>query len=304
MGATSELFADIFAPPSAASRTRARYEYRHYGDESVKLRQSKGDISVPVAKGEKTSWRATAQADYDAIDTNERFPNGRLMPNRLWDLGAGISHNRTLEEGRALGVGFDVNSPSDRPFGNGRDVGFNLNATYKIPAEGESLWILFLSASTTRGFLNYVPLPGAAYVFKASENLRLVLGLPFAFALWTPTEGLTVTFSYFPLRNAELRVGVGPRRGLNGYVMANFRARNFRLHGRTDKDERLFNEEGLAQTGVNIPLLGPAVMLEAGGGLSFARSYFLAQKANERAGAPAVRPGNAPFGFAKLQLAF
>ncbi len=287
-----------------ASRKRVRYEYRHYGGEAIKLRQSKGGASIPVAKDENSSWKASAQADYDAIETTERFPNGRQMPNRLWDLGAGISYNRALEEGRALGVGFDVNSPSDRPFGNGRDVGFNLNATYKIPAEGENLWILFLSASTTRGFLNYVPLPGAAYVYKASDSLRLVIGLPFAFLLWTPAETLTVTFSYFPLRNAELRLGMGPRRGLNGYVMANFRARNFRLHGRTDKDERLFNEEGLAQAGVNIPLLGPAVMLEAGGGHAFARSYFLAQKANERGSAPAIKPGNASFGFAKLNLTF
>lgn len=300
--ATGEMFAEIFAPPGLAQRARARAEYRHYGDESVNLRQTKLDASVPVASTEESRWRAHAQADYDALETKERFANGRLLPNRLWDLGAGVSHSRNLDGDRTAGGGFTVSSPGDRPFGRGRDFGFNLNLTYKVPAEGESAWIFFLSASNTRGFLNYVPLPGAAYAFKAGERLRLVMGIPFVLALWMPSEVVTLTFTYFPLRNAELRLGLGRRRGISGYVLGNFRARNFRLHDRPAKEERLFVEEGLLQAGVNWPLLGPTVTLETGGGLAFARRYFLAESQGNRSGAPTLRPGNVPFGFAKLNL--
>lgn len=300
--AGGEMFAEIFAPPGLAQRTRVRAEYRHYGDESVELRQVKTEASMPVVKTESGGWRAHAQADYDALSSTERFPNGRLLPNRLWDLGGGVSHSRALEEGRTVGGGLTVSSPSDRPFGRGRDYGFNLNLTYKVPAENESAWIFFLSASNTRGFLNYVPLPGAAYAFKAGDRLRLVLGIPFVLAFWMPSEVLTVTFTYFPLRNVELRLGVGARRGLSGYVLGNFRARNFRLHDRPNSDERLFTEEGLAQAGLNVPLLGPAVTLEAGGGYAFARRYFLAESMGDRKDAPSIRPGNTPFGFAKLNL--
>lgn len=301
---SGEMFAEIFAPPGAAQRTRARYEYRHYGDESVTLRQSKGELSVPVSNGDAGSWRASASADYDDISTKERFPNGRQMPNRLWDAGAGVSHQRSLEGGRAAGGTFTVNSPSDRPFGRGRDLGFNLNLNYKIPEENESAWILFVSVSNTRGFLNYIPMLGAAYAFKASDKLRMVVGFPFLVAFWMPSEFVTVTATYFPVRNAELRLGIGPRRGLSGYLLANFRSRTFRLSDRSDKDERLHNEEGLAQAGLNIPLLGPAVTLETGGGWSFARRYYLASGFGGRKDAPRITPGNVGFGFAKLVTAF
>lgn len=303
LASSGEMFAEIFAPPGATQRTRARYEYRHYGEESLTLRQSKGELSVPVSKGDGRSWRASASADYDDIATKERFPNGRQMPNRLWDVGAGVSHQRILEDGKAAGGTFTLNSPSDRPFGRGRDLGFNLNLNYKIPEENESAWILFVSLSNTRGFLNYIPMLGAAYAFKASEKLRMVVGLPFVIAFWMPSEVVTVAATYFPVRNAELRVGIGPRRGLSGYILTNFRSRSFRLSDRTDSDERLHNEEGLAQAGLNIPLLGPALTLETGGGWSFARRYYLASGFGGRKDAPRIMPGSVGFGFAKLVAA-
>lgn len=305
--ASGEMFAELFAPPGAAQRGRAALEFRQYGESEVKLNQTKFDASLPLARNESGSWRTHAQVDYDAIETSgdsTRFSNGRLMPNRLWDIGAGFSHARNLEDGKVAGGSLTIHSPSDRPFGRARDYGFNLNLSLKLPQENESAWILFLSASNTRGFLNYFPLPGAAYAFKANDRLRLVLGLPFVLALWTPADAVTVLFSYFPLRNAEARIGLGKRRGLSGYLLARFRTRNFRLHDRPSSEERLFQEDGLAQAGIQFPLLGPALSLETGAAYAFERRYYLAEKQTQRSSAPTLKPAPVAIGFAKLNAIF
>ena len=306
--ASNDFMGDLMSPPGLTPGARARYEYRHYGNagangENFSLKQSKLDLSAPVISEENNHWRAHASADYDDIRTKAVFPSGRVMPSHLWDIGAGVSHARTVQGDRTLGGNFSLSSASDRPFGAARDMGFSLNVTYKIPEVNEAAWIFFLSMSNTRGFLNYVPLPGAAYAFKAGERTRLVLGIPFLMAIWKPTDLWTVTFLYFPIRTTELRVSYGSLRGLQPYALASFRSRNFRLKDRTDKDERLFNDEGLLQAGLNVPL-SRSFAVDLGGGLAFARRYFLASKLTEQPSSPAIRVENAAFGHLKATATF
>jgi hypothetical protein len=308
LAASNDFMADMLAPPGLRPNVKAKYEYRHYDDagsnhQAFSLRQSKAEISVPIASDPNGNWRAQAGADYDELKTRASFPNNRSMPSRLWDLGAGISHSRSLQNGRGLGGNFSVSSPSDRPFSAGRDLAFSLNAMYRIPGENEAAWILFLSFANNRGFLNYVPLPGAAYSFKAGERTRLVLGVPFVMLFWRPVDPLAVSFFYLPIRTAEIRVTYGPPMGWQPYALASFRTRNFYLHGRADKEEQLFSEEGLFQGGLNVPV-AKGWSLDLGGGLAFGRLYFLASKATDRDSAPRLRAENAPFAHLKASASF
>jgi|GEM_PF-6086568 len=306
--ASNDFMGDLMAPPGLTPGARARYEYRHYGNagangEDFGLKQSKFDLSAPLYVEDGYQWRAQASADYDDINTKARFSNGRGLPNRLWDVGAGISHSRTVQGDRTLGGNFSVSSPSDRPFGAGRDLGFSLNLTYKVPEENDAAWIFFLSMSNTRGFLNYIPLPGIAYTFKAGERTRLVLGIPFVMAFWRPVDPWIVTFLYFPVRTAELRIAYGSPRGLQPYALVSFRSRNFRIYDRTDKDERLFNDEGLLQAGLNLPV-SRSLAFDLGGGVAFARRFFYAKKLTEQSSSPTIRVGNAAFGHLKATATF
>ncbi len=306
--AANDFMGDLMSPPGLTPGVKTRYEYRHYGNagansENFQLGQSKFDISGPLANNGKSSWRAHAAADYDDVKTKARFHDGRQLPNRLWDVGGGFSLTRRLEGDRVTGGNFTLSSSGDQPFSAGRDFGFSLNFTYKVPAENEASWIYFLSMSNTRGFLNYIPLPGFAYSFKAGERTRMVLGIPFAMIFWRPGGAFSVSFFYLPIRTAELRIGWGNPRGFQLYSLASFRTRNFRLHNRTDKEERLFNDEGLFQAGVNLPV-SRAVILDIGGGLSCARRYFLAKKATEHNTAPLLKVENAPFAHIKATAAF
>lgn len=304
----NDFMGELMAPPGMRLGSRIQNEFRQYGNsganrENFKLQQNKFEVSTPISQSETGNWRAKASADYDSIETNATFPNGRKMPNRLWDVGGGFSHNRPVQGDRTLGGNFSVGSASDRPFGAGRDLGFSLNLTYKVPAENEAAWIFFVSFSNTRGFLNYLPLPGFAYSFKANSQVRMVIGVPFALVFWRPTDLWMVSFMYFPIRTAELRLSYGSPRGPQPYVLASFKTRNFRLYDRADKEERLFVDEGLFQTGFNLPVV-KGVVAELGGGLSFARRYFLATKVTDHAKAPLVKVENAPFGHIKLMAFF
>jgi hypothetical protein len=98
-------------------------------------------------------------------------------------------------------------------------------------------------------------------------------------------------------------VTYGRAGGLQAYSFVGFRTRNYALSDRSDLKERLFVEEGLAQAGVLVPV-AQGFALDVGGGQSFGRRYFLAEKDTDRASAPAIRPDNAPFVAAKLQAFF
>ena len=305
--AANDFYADLFVPGMNMG-TRAKLEQRNYGREFAAgrifgLKQTRFDASIPVVKGEESSWRTTLFADYDAIESGASFSNGRVMPNQLWEPGAGISHTRNLPEGRSAGGSFSVSSPSDRPFSRARDYGFNLNLTYRLPQADGNAWILFLGVSNTRGFLPYVPMPGAAYFFKAGPKVRGLVGVPFGMIFWTPADLWTVTAFYFPIRVAELRVAYGSPRGIQPFAFVAYRGRNYRLFDRSNDKERLFMEEGVAQSGVSLPLY-QGVLLELSGGWSFGRKYFLAEKITDRSGAPSIAPDNALFGSAKLSSFF
>lgn len=304
----NDFMGELMAPPGMKIGNTAKAELRHYGaaeanHESFRVQQSRLEISSPFAGEEGRGWRAKAFAEYDDIRTRAAFPNGRPVPNRLWDTGIGLSHHRALNADRLAGGNLTVSSASDRPFGAGRDLGFSLNLSYKVPAENEAAWLFFLSMSNTRGFLNYVPLPGFAYSFRAHARVRMVVGIPFALVFWRPADAWTVSFMYFPVRTAELRLSYGSPRGPQPFALASFKTRNFRLYGRSDKEERLFVDEGLFQAGISSPL-SRNLAVELSGGLAFARRYFLAKKVTEHASSPLVKAENAPFGQLQLRAFF
>lgn len=305
--AGGEFFGE-FLNATEPGATRARLEERVYQSEYAAgvpygLAQTRFDGSAPLAMSERSSWRANLFADYDAITSTAVFPNGRVMPNRLWDPGAGVSYARALDDGHSVGGSLTVSSPADRPFATARDTGFTLNAHYRLPQESGNAWIFFVSASNTRGYLNYVPVPGAAYYFHKGRELHGLVGFPFAMISWQPTDIFRLTAFAALLRTAEVRATLGREGAIQGYALVSYRTRNYRLYDRTDANERLFFEEALAEAGVIVPV-AKGFNFELGGGQSFARRYFLADHVSDRSSAPAIQPDNALFAAGRFQASF
>lgn len=305
--AGGEFLGDLFTAglsPGPRARIEQRlYEKKQAAGRSFGLAQTRFDGSVPLNRDLGALWKASVFADYDSVESGAVFSSGRKMPTQLWDLGAGLSRSKKLDDGRTLSGSLAVSSPSDKPFSAGRDLGFNLNLSYQLPQSDGNMWILFLTVSNTRGFLSYVPLPGAAYYFKASAQLRGLVGVPFAMLFWTPSEKWNVTLFVLPLRTGELRVTYGIRGSIQPYALTSFRTRNYRLADRTVDKEKIFYEEGIAQVGVNIPF-ARGYGVDIGGGQSFARRYYLAERSFDRSSAPRINPDNALYAQVKVGSAF
>jgi hypothetical protein len=305
----NDIFAELFGRPDRGG-VKASYSLQQYETKGIKqspdkisLRQHRGEASVPLSALSDKKWKLGFTANNDEIRSAARFPNGKPLPNSLWQAGASVSHLRMLANDRTLGASFFAGSYSDQPFGAARDLSFQGNLVYKIPGEDESAWLLFVNFSNTRGFLNYIPLPGAAYFFRAHPRLRLALGLPFVNVFWTPVDKLIVNLSYFPLYNAQAKVSYfffGPA---HAYVQAKYHSENYLLHDRRDKKERLFYEEALVNTGLMMPL-ERNILVDATIGYAFDRKYFLGKSSSARGDGQLRRPDHAPYASLKLVGSF
>ena len=176
----------------------------------------------------------------------------------------------------------------------------NLNLSYRLPQPSGNAWILLASASNTRGFLPYLPLPGAGYFFSSS-NWKGLLGFPFGLIFWTPSPIWTVSAFFFPIRYGELKITYGQPRSLQAFSQISFRGRSYWLSDRSNDKERLFAEEGVAQAGLSAPVYR-GVILEFSGGWAFARSYFLAEKISEKNSMLKFSPDNGAFANLKLGI--
>ncbi len=304
-----DIFAELLGRPQP-DRINASYEIQQYQSRPTKavphkiaLRQHTLDASLPLTRTSDNKWKVLFNAGLDEVRTNAQFANNRLLPNRLWQVGAGLSHLRMLEGDKIAGGSFLVGSNGDKPFSAFRDTSFQGNLVYKLPREKEAAWIFFLNISNTRSFLNYWPLPGAAYFFRAHAKLRMAVGVPFFSLFWNPFEGSVLSFSYFPVYSAQVKWSYFLFGQAQFYAQAKYHSKNHFLSQRTDKRERLFYEEALAEGGFSMPL-EHNIHLDANLGLSFDRKFFLGRSTRKKTAQQLIQPEKAPYASVKLVATF
>lgn len=305
----NEIFAELLGRPDRAG-LKASYEMRQYESTPMKagggklgLRQHSAEASIPLSRLSDKKWKLLFSGDVDEIRTNARFPNGRPLPNTVANVGAGLSHIRMLEGDRIVGGSFLLGSSGDQPFAAARDFSFQANLVYKLPAENEAAWIFLLSFANNRGLFNYAPLPGFAYFFRASEKLRIAVGLPFFTLLWSPLEKTVFSLSYFPLYNTQAKLSYFLFGPAHVFAQLKYQSKNFFLSDRRNDKERMFAEEAVANVGFAMPL-ERNILVDASAGYSFDRKFFLGEKITEKKLGQVVRPKNAPYASVRLVTIF
>lgn len=305
----NEVFADLLGRPPERGGWKASYEIRQYGakpadGEKVSLRQHSVQAGFPLSSLIDRRWKLYLNGETDEIGSRARFPNGRPMPNQVWNLGSGVSYSRLTDSDRTVGGHLMLGSNSDRPFGALRDSTFESTLFYKIPEENEAAWVFFLNLSNNRGFLDYIPLPGAAYFFKPHPRLRMALGVPFILAFWSPFDGGVWSFTYYPVYSAQTKFSYFIFGPAHVFVQAKYHSKNYRLWDRADKKERFFYDEAVASGGFSMPL-ERNWMVEGSAGLSFERKFFLGEDSTDwKSGGQVIRPARAPFAALKLIATF
>ncbi|MCO5142912.1 MAG: hypothetical protein M9962_07475 [Oligoflexia bacterium] len=282
-----DLFAEIMGRPDRG-KTKLSYEGSHTFQGEIEGTSSKLTQQFHALKGTfllwqnyETKWKLSNSASISQIKTNARFPNGNPLPNQLWDLQTKISYSHKKENNDTIATDLAIGSNSNRPYGAFRDSYFSLNFIYHRPNEDESGWLYFLNLSNNRSILNFIPLPGFAYYFKAHENLRLVLGLPIFVAFWRPLPKLVTSISYFPVRNLRFKTSYFLFGPAQIFAELNREENLYRISDRQNKKERFFSEEWLAKIGAQMPL-EKYLLGQISIGQKFQRRFFLGEKQKDR----------------------
>lgn len=303
-----DVFAELMGRPERGG-VKASYEVKQFesapiGNHKLSLRNQRAQVNVPLNSLSDRKWKLMLNGGLEEIHTNARFPGGRPLPNQVWDAGAGVSYMRQTEEDRTIGGFFQVGSHGDRPFGAFRDTSIEATAFYKVPQENEAAWIFFLSFANDRGFLNYIPLPGAAYFFRPHEKLRMAIGVPFVMAFWSPFEKAVASFTYFPVNRGQVKFSYFLFGPAHFYLGARYQSENSFPSDRSARKERFFYEEAVADMGFSMPL-ERYLLADISAGYSFDRKYFLGEGQRDwKENGLIVRAKKAPFATLRLTATF
>ena len=225
-------------------------------------------------------------------DTRESFPEN------LWDIRLGGQYRQQFADGWIGGVAVGLGSASDKPFASWAETLLDVNMFARIPTEGHNAWLFFLNYSKTREFLPNVPLPGVGYWYEPSDQVRLVVGVPFAFLTLRPVKEIALSFSYFLVRSVRARVAYSPLRFLRLYGNFEWRNESYYRADRQDDKDRFFYYEKQISAGIEA-FLNQHVSLDLSAGYAFDRFYFEGRTYADR-DQNRVSVGNGPFVMLRL----
>lgn len=254
------------------------------------------DFSTPVYRTDNESYTLSLNS------TQLRFSPAQGDYSQLADLKVGLGYSRVIDEQSLWSLSARYGSASNKPF-SGADVStFGVTWMYSYPSSETGRWLLLLDYSNNRPILNNIPLPGFAYFWTPSKDLKATFGVPFASVNWSFTESLSVDiFTVVPwIFKGSLNYKINEYARL--YTGVDFSQMTFYLADRVNKKDRLFYDEKKIFIGAKSPL-SKNIFAELEVGHAFDRTFFVAEEY-------AIDPenpfliGNAYYGKVSLRLFF
>jgi Domain of unknown function (DUF6268) len=273
---------DVMGPPG---KDRSPFMSKMYGipnqdvkSQSERWSQSGEQVSIAapfyIATGGGNIWLATGTVDHLAVDTNAIFLDSQFaVPEHLWKILGGVMNFRDLDNGWKTATILKVGSVSDQPFASIRDMTVTVIGSLEIPFRERDAWNFSLYYSPTSQLP--FPLPGLAYVWRPSDQLRANIGIPFSWQ-YQPTETFSVVGSYFPITDVNLMA----RQQLseNWTVYGGYQIVNdaYWLNERLDDNERLYLFDQRLTIGLQRKLV-LGFSMDVSGGYVFDRRVFQAE---------------------------
>jgi hypothetical protein len=196
-----------------------------------------------------------------------------------------------LGDRRQWGASASVGSASDKLFHSIHETDFQGTASYMTPSGVENAWLFLLNYSNNRAFLNNVPIPGFAYVWKRQrQGFQAVVGFPFLALSYRPNETWSGRATLAGTTNQSIEIArrlAGPVRLYAAYE----RSPKQWLRANQDYNTQIMNyDQKKALVGIR-SRLGRAVSLDLSGGRTFDRRLFESRDAS-RTGAPRLALAN------------
>ncbi|MDX2199212.1 MAG: hypothetical protein SF069_09610 [Phycisphaerae bacterium] len=278
----------LLASPIGSAKFNIDYETRFYPSTDVtrggelELFDQRMRLTIPVEQSE--SEELTAYGVFGALDTageailSESFDP---FPDHLWDIRLGFAYRKQLEQGRRIGGNLELGSASDRPFASLAELLVQGNLFYLLPTSPKAGWLFLVNYSNNRDFAQFLPLPGAAWFWRPSEEVQLLAGAPLSAIRWQFAPRWTASARYFLPRTggAEIKFDLTDRIALfTEYVFEN---RRFARADREDSRDRLFLFEQRAGAGVRWTVNENAAV-NLFGGYAFDRFAFEGRNFDDR----------------------
>ncbi|HOG16337.1 MAG TPA: hypothetical protein PLB96_03240 [Syntrophales bacterium] len=287
-GAAGDLPA-LLQPELGKVRTKISWEGTLYP--SRRIDRTGGDfaatrhdlsLQVPVRQNSDDEWTVAATVRHDGIETEATLPDtGERFPADLWDMRFGAAYRHRHDDGRISGGFFSLGSASDKPFNSSREDTVQVSGFLRLPSGERNAWLLLLSYSNNREFLNHVPLPGIAYSWSPSDKFSGILGIPYLWLSYKPQKDVTLQASYLPVRTVHAEAAWKWIEKCSLFAAFDWSCRRYLRAGRTDSEHGLFYYEKRAGGGVRLETIQD-VFLELEGGYAFDRFYFEGKDYSDR----------------------
>ncbi len=274
----SQGFSNLLGPAVGQLVPRADYLVTWFPEVAVRaqptnLSEERQDLSAtcPLWQDPCNEWAATLHVRSELYQTSAILPvTGMAFPPDLWNVSLGASYRHLFDNGWIAGGGLSVGSASDKPFHSIDEMTMGVSAFLRLPQGEHNAWLFTIAYSPTSELA--FPIPGVAFLWQPSDNLRINVGLPFA-VWYRPTEDLTLEASYMLIRSVHAKATYrlsGRWRVYGGYDFSN---EAYFLADRPDIRDRFFAYDQHLSAGVQY-LLGRQAFLDLSTGYVFDRFFF------------------------------
>lgn len=264
LGQAQDFFGELLAPPAPPS-----WSARISGEAAHPLQQEKFSLSAPINYVPTDPASLTWRGSHLKLETNERLENGGRIPDDFYSSEFGLNYKHHESEQKFWGFTASIGSAGDKTFNSRTKTVVGANAFYSNSIDPTSRWLWFLNYSNNRSFLNEIPIPGVAYVYRPSADFMGVFGFPFIFMRVKWNESLSSSFLLGPyIYRADLSQRIfGP---VTAYLSADNSVQSFYREARSRDEDRLFYSESKALLGIKAPV-SSALFVDVYGGLSYSR---------------------------------
>lgn len=263
------------------------------------IRQEAGGSFV-VWKSSSDVWSVSAQAGRLELSASPVIPvTGLAVPGKLWSVQTGGGFSRRIGERRRWGANLGLGSASDAPFNSSRETEIRATVFREFPSRERNSWLLFLAYSNNRSFLNNVPFPGAAYVFREPiPGLNATVGLPFVLVSYQPGKDWKLALSAFGPTNVAAEGSARIRSSVWAYTRFERNPSQWLRAGRSNLSDRLIFDRQEVRVGVRSPL-GAGVSADISAGREFRRRFYESRDAS-RSSVPKAELADAWVGLLRL----
>ena len=252
---------------------------------SPSLLENRLNLSLPVAKTDSGLFSVSLGGSRVHLGDPVPLDSGKTVPSNLARVEAGVQYFGKLPEHRAWGVRGSVGYAGDPPFRSGRDLTYGMSGHYTFPAsDGRNAWVLMAFLSNNNPLVNYLPIPGFAYLYH-SDTLSGLFGFPLISLQWSPKVDWMYSLSIFgPLVDAE--AAHGKRDHFQWLLHYRLSRETYLPSFREDERDRLTLEEQKIGAGFRLPI-ARTLLSEFQAGRAFGRSLFVGKAFHDHDGGSA-----------------